>query len=88
MVCHNNKAFLLLVKKKHPELGPPFKRWLRVRLSAPAIKKIGSSSTLNVAAPVPQHCNIHINHCFYFTFYKLCCCRGKIKWGLKFKPVL
>ena len=60
MVCHNNKAFLLLVKKKHPELGPPFKRWLRVRLSAPAIKKIGSSSTLNVAAPVPQHGNILI----------------------------
>ena len=47
MFCHNNKAFFLCLPK----------RCSRSRLAAPANKKIGSgsSSTLKVAAPAPQH---------------------------------
>ena len=43
----------LLAKKMQQEPEPPLKR--RLRLSAPANKKISSGSTLKVATPAPQH---------------------------------
>ena len=48
MFCHNNKAFLFACHKD--AAGAALKR----RLSAPANTKIGSGSTLKVAAPATQ----------------------------------
>ena len=50
MFWHKNNAFACLKDTAWAAL----KR--RPRLAAPTIKKIGSGSTLIVAAPAPQHC--------------------------------
>ena len=68
MFCHNNKAFLfLLVKKMQPR---------RLRLSALANKKIGSGSTLKVAAPAPQHCLVGWVNCSVADPHLLLCGSG------------